>query len=67
MNRDDVYLDCRIIRETDAAILIEGENEEDVWIPLSQVNEIVRGVNPDPDTPDRLCITGWIAAKRGLG
>lgn len=53
-----------IQRETDAAILLELEDGEDVWFPLSQVDEIHhRG---HYDELDRLVVSKWIARQKGL-
>ena len=60
-----VYLDVQeILRETDKAMLLRLESGEEVWIPLSQID--------DADTyseGDRSCmisVTEWIAEQKGL-
>lgn len=62
-------LACRFLRETDAACLIvDPGSGEEIWIPLSQVDE--RHGKQDRDG----CFTGegtiimsdWIAQKKGL-
>lgn len=58
---EQVRIDVEEIkRETDAAILVLY-NDEDVWIPLSQVHSIHR----DPDRL-HLYVTPWIAKQKGL-
>lgn len=50
--------------ETDAAILIyDHASEEEVWIPLSQVEEIHRNRKTGEGT---IVISDWIARKTGL-
>jgi hypothetical protein len=64
MNRE-IEIDCRIVTETDAAILIVVPgNDEEIWVPLSQVSCIVRG--NDAAQRDRITMTRWIADKKGL-
>jgi hypothetical protein len=48
-----------ILKETDAAVLIEIDGEE-YWIPLSQVHSMHHG-----DTP-YIMMTPWIAKQKGL-
>lgn len=55
--------DVVCLAQTGAAILVLVENEE-VWIPLSQVGEDSE-VREKDDTGD-LVITKWIAKKKGL-
>ncbi len=55
----------RIKHETDKAILFaDHQSEEDVWLPLSQVDEIHREF--DTHGSDRLVISDWIARQKGL-
>lgn len=55
--------ECRIVRETDAAFLIEHDGEEH-WIPKSQI--------ADPDTYEAgdedvtVSVTEWIAKQKGI-
>lgn len=57
-------LACEFIRETDAAILIKDPaTEEEVWLPLSQVDEIHR----DKDRKHgSIVMSDWIAQQKGL-
>lgn len=62
MNNDETHkIECNIVRETDAAILVTAiETGEQIWIPLSQVEEIHR------TRPATIVITRWIAEQKGL-
>lgn len=52
------------IRETDAAVLIDTEDlVEPVWIPLSQVEKMVKSPNPRGSS---ITLATWIARKKGL-
>lgn len=54
---------CEFERETDSAILIhDPATEEDIWIPLSQVESIHR----HPDGSGTIIMSDWIARKKGL-
>ena len=60
IKRKLVEVSGRIMRETEKAVLVDI-NDEEVWLPLSQVEEITR--RPEGDT---LLITAWIAEQKGL-
>lgn len=63
MSGSDFMLACSIVRETDdAALLSYSETKPPVWVPLSQVNKIVRL----PDGTARVHMSFWIARKKGL-
>ena len=55
-----------VLRKTDAALLVEDENGEEVWIPLSQIHD-------DSEIWDeskvgeqgKLVIPEWLATKKG--
>ena len=51
----------RILRETDAALLLETPDGEEVWLPFSQIDRITRGKDFDS-----LEVSTWIAEKKGL-
>lgn len=61
-------IECRIIRETDAAILVDTVDAGEVWLPISQVSYIGRASNDagSIEYPDILHVANWILAKRGL-
>lgn len=65
MARDSTFaLACSFVRETDNAICInDPASGEDIWIPLSQVEEIHR--DADGKT-GRVVMSEWIARKKGL-
>lgn len=50
-----------ILRETDAALLLETGDGDKVWLPFSQIEVIHRERGCD-----RLEVTDWIAEKKGL-
>lgn len=60
MSRQDVEVECDIVRETDNAILLRVDDEE-IWIPLSQVKRIQRG-----NSLDTITMTAWIAEQKGI-
>jgi hypothetical protein len=54
---------CTFKRETDAAVLVyDHANEEEHWIPLSQVEEM----HKDRDGRGTIVVTDWIAQQKGL-
>lgn len=57
----EVEIECEFIRETDAAVLIEVDDEQ-MWIPLSQISSMCR--------PQRgmgkIVMSQWIANQKGL-
>lgn len=58
-------LQCEIRHETDNAILIvDTATGEELWIPLSQIEEIHR--EGKVKGADRVVMTDWIAQKKGL-
>lgn len=58
-HNQEVEIECRFLRETDNAVLIEVEGEEH-WIPLSQVSEMHKG------KAGKIVMTQWIANQKGL-
>ena len=57
----DVLAD-KIIHETDEAVLVEVEGDEEHWLPFSQIQRVHRY----PDGSVKLEITDWLARKIGL-
>ncbi len=58
------FKNCRCARETRAAILVSGVEDEDIWIPKSQVDddsEVYRS-----GTDGTLVISDFIAEKKNL-
>ena len=54
---------CQRIRETDNAVLIrEPVTGEDLWIPLSQVEEM----HFDKNQYGTMVMTEWIAKQKGI-
>lgn len=53
--------DCRFIKETEAAVLIEIEGEE-YWIPLSQVTKMRKASNNE----GTITFATFIAIQKGL-
>ena len=56
-------LACTFKRETDSAVLVfDHASEEEIWFPLSQVEEMHR----DRDGRGSIVVTDWIARQKGL-
>lgn len=67
MREDDPTFEmiCIIVRESGKAILIHGEdNDEEVWIPFSQIVKLVRDGEGSPRA--RIIMSQWIAQQKGL-
>ena len=57
-------IDCRVIRTTDKAVLVEVDDGEEVWIPLSQVED--NGEDLKDGDKGVLFISEWWAEREGL-
>lgn len=55
--------DCRIVRESAAALLIEYDGEEH-WIPRSQIAD--HEIYDEGDEGVTVSITEWIADQKGI-
>lgn len=56
-------LACSFLRETDDAVLVHDHaTDEDIWFPLSQVEEMHRDKRGD----GTIVVTDWIARQKGL-
>lgn len=56
-------LACERVRETDNAVLIvDHASGEEIWIPLSQVEEM----HFDKNEVGTIVMTEWIAREKGL-
>lgn len=54
---------CTFVRETDNAVLVHDDaSDEDVWIPLSQVESMHR----DRNDFGSIVVSDWIARQKGL-
>ncbi len=54
---------CHFVTESDKAVLIiDPASGEELWIPLSQIEEMHRDKNGD----GRIVMTRWIAKQKGL-
>ncbi|TWT58961.1 hypothetical protein KOR42_23480 [Thalassoglobus neptunius] len=53
-----------VIRMTDAAMLVEDENGEEVWIPYSQIQD--SDSVSEGDCNVTLTVTRWIAEEKDL-
>jgi hypothetical protein len=62
-------LECRIIKETEKAILVDNDDTGQEWFPLSTVNYIRRDVADNCDAiefPDVIHAADWILKKKGI-
>jgi len=62
---------CRIMRETEKALLIRQEtpNRESIetWIPRSQCDHISKGpLSPEGSRDGTITMAGWLADKHNL-
>lgn len=56
-------LPCTIKKETEKALLvIDTSSGEEVWLPLSQVEKILRST----DGTAEVTMSDWIAGQKGL-
>lgn len=56
---------CEFVAETDSAVLIrDPASDEEIWIPLSQVDKIVR--DSKGAKTGTITMSDWIASKKGL-
>lgn len=60
-----MILDATFLAIAAKAVLIEYE-EEEIWIPLSQIENEVDFSDYRREDPIQLEITDWIADKKGL-
>lgn len=59
----NIIVECRRVRETDNAVLIVADdNDEEVWIPFSQVSSM----HFDGRGNGHVVMTRWIAEQKGL-
>lgn len=58
-----IPIDVVYLRETDRAVLVETEDGEEVWLPLSQIGEFGE---PEPEQLVRIDVPEWLALKSGL-
>ena len=56
-------LECKFLKDTDAAVLVEDDNGEQHWIPLSQIERMVKR----PNGYGHIVMSDWIAKQKGLG
>ena len=55
----------KIIKETDAAILLQVASGTKYWFPLSQISTIHKAM-PDSDELDSIAVADWILQKKGI-
>ncbi len=60
MSTQFVQVNCRFLRETENAVLIEVEDGEQMWIPLSQVESMRKAAD------GHIVLSQWIANQKGL-
>lgn len=63
-NRKVRIADCRAVRASDKAILVDVPTVGEVWIPQSQIDDDSEVYRTD-DEGD-LVISNWIAKEKGL-
>lgn len=65
----DVEIDVEVVKVGRLATLVktdvDGEDQE-VWIPNSQIVSSCRDANGNVDTIGKMTITQWIAEQKGL-
>jgi hypothetical protein len=54
--------DCKVIRTTEKALLVEYEGEE-IWLPISQVSE---GDKYEAGDECTISVTAYIAREKGI-
>lgn len=59
------FSDVSVIRETDKALLCLIE-EEEVWIPKTQIVDGSEVFDADENSSGKLMVTEWIALQKGL-
>ena len=59
------FQNVRVIRETGAALLCVIE-EEEIWIPKSQIHDDSEVFDSDENSDGRLVVSEWIAVQKGL-
>ena len=64
---DWVYIDVAMVQKlTDKAVLVDLEDGESLWLPLSQIEASDVDKLAIGDTDVTLAITSWIANQKGL-
>jgi hypothetical protein len=58
-----VEVECRLVKQTDKAYLIDAGGEDPVWIPRSMIED--EGVEPDGSLYS-IFIPEWLAQEEGL-
>lgn len=62
-NKTHTQSPVKFVKETQNAILIKTANEDEIWIPFSQVESIER----EPNGIDgSITMSAWIAGQKGL-
>ena len=56
-----VTIPCTKVRETDAAIMVQDEEGDNVWFPWSQMVE----THFDKNLKGHIVVTEWIAKQKG--
>lgn len=54
-----VEIDCRVVRETEKAYLIDTGAKENTWIPKSQISD-------EAEDMSSIFIPEWLAKEKGL-
>lgn len=56
-----IDVDVQVLKSTDKAVLVETEDGEEVWLPLSQIE----GDLPDEGSRGTIQVASWLAKKNG--
>lgn len=55
---------CKVLRETNAALLVRMDDGSEVWFPKSQIHDDSEVYKAGTD--GKLVVTAWIAEQKGL-
>ena len=67
MASDKFSIDCTLKAKSKAAILVETEDGDEIWIPHSQIdNDSELWEDSDIGEEGKLVVSAWLAEKKGL-
>lgn len=59
---NEISVDVTVMRKTDKAVLVLDENDEETWLPISQVRI---DYYEDDDGRAELVLPEWLAREKG--